>query len=86
MKKTVIFLFCIYFSIYSTSANWYGNHAVSYTNAGTITNLSNGRHYCDTDGDNTGGGHATYGHRAPANNNSSTSLTPETSRYNMPIS
>ncbi len=58
------------------SARWYGNHAVSYNNTSPFTQN------CDGDGDGTGGPDPDTGlHRAPANNNSSTSLVPEEVRY-----
>ena len=56
---------------------------MSYTDAGLISNIALGRHFCNTDGDNAGWWHATYGHRAAANNNSTTSLVPETSPYDI---
>ncbi len=85
MKKIIcsIILFFL-FGIETSSANWYGNHAIAFTNPGgvTLTPTSGGGPNrgtrCDNDGDTTGGAHPTLGQYAVADNNNSTTLTPET--------
>ncbi len=67
-----------------THANWYGNHAISFNSWGStwLPTYSwwwpNRGTRCDTDGDGVGWGHPTLWHRAVANNNSSSTLNPET--------
>jgi len=65
------------FIFQTTQAAWYGNHGVSFNGGSPKAK------YCDVDGDTTGGSHPTYGERAAADNNSSTTTNPETGIHSI---
>ena len=79
MRKTVILLSLVFFFwIYNSAFSaWYWNHGVTYTSWVTS---------CDSDWNTSWWSHSTYGEYAIANDNSSSTLVPETGTYTIPSS
>ena len=93
MKKTILFLIFFYvFSLNYTFSAWYWNHSVSYSmkswscdnNSSHSNSIDTCYTICGSDWDTTWWWHSTYWEYAFADNNSSSTLIPESSNY--PIS